>query len=176
MVSTPLAVVVTILFSAAALFSVARLAKSRSPVTRANYGLHLLMSLAMIAMAWRDTIAAPAVQTAVFGGGTLWFVVRALIRRHARRGPALDLYHAVMMAVMTVMVLSMGDGMSHDGRLAAALAAAGGFFAVAAIMWALLLVRRRHGAPPSRLRANLTREAVYELAMAAGMAVMALSQ
>lgn len=184
MVSTPLAVVVTILFAGAALFSVGRLAKSHSPVTRANYVLHLLMSLAMIAMAWPGaTDRLTPVQVLVFAAATLWFVARfvLLTRRATKRRPALDLYHGAMMGTMTVMVLSMSShgadhsAASHDGRLEASLAVAGGFFAVAVVMWAVVLVQRLRGAPPSRLRTNLAGEAVYELAMAAGMAVMAFS-
>lgn len=184
MVSAPLAIVVTCLFAGAAMFSIARLAKSHSPITQANYGLHLVMSLAMIAMAWPGTtnLLTP-VQLLVFAVATLWFVARfvVLIRRGNRRRPALDLYHAVMMATMTLMVMSMRNlgsdmsAMSHGGWPGAALAAMGGFFAVAVVMWVALLIQRLWGNPPSRLRTRLSGEAIYELAMAAGMAIMAFS-
>lgn len=182
MVSAPLAVVVTIIFAGAALFSIARLTKAHGPVTRANYVLHLLMSLAMMAMAWPGTmdLLLPA-QALIFAAATLWFVARfvLLARRGRKRGPAFDLYHAAMMATMTLMVLSMqGHGpdpsaMSHSDGLDAGLAAAGGFFAVAVVMWAVVLVRRIRGVPASRLRTSLAGDAAYELAMAAGMAIMA---
>lgn len=180
MVSAPLAIVVTCLFAGAAMFSIARLAKSHSPITQANYGLHLVMSLAMIAMARPGTtnLLTP-VQLLVFAVAPLWFVARFVVL--IRRRPALDLYHAVMMATMTLMVMSMRNlgsdmsAMSHGGWPGAALAAMGGFFAVAVVMWVALLIQRLWGNPPSRLRTRLSGEAIYELAMAAGMAIMAFS-
>lgn len=118
-----LSLVFTAVFLATAVYSLVRLAElgatgDRSG-SRAAELTHLVMSLAMIAMAWAwtggPTSPSGVLQIVVFGAATVWFALRALTPGHPR---AVAGYHVVMNAAMVWMVAAMpqimGVSMSAD--------------------------------------------------------------
>lgn len=194
-----LAIVVSVLFAAAMLFAVVRLTTSRSAIGRMNFGLHALMSAAMIVMAWSAGWQNTP-QAFIFLAAAAWYLARIgvhVYRRHQL--PILfDGYHAFMMLAMALMLGSMDDvATEHDGatghghmtqmnhasdvmihehsQLYAWFDPMGWTFVLAAIVWAALSIRRRVAVMPSRLRTQLTADGLYEVAMAAGMAIMFLA-
>lgn len=120
--SPMLSLVFTAVFLATAVYSLVRLAElgaigDRSG-SRAAELTHLVMSLAMIAMAWAwtggPTSPSGVLQIVVFGAATVWFALRALTPGHPR---AVAGYHVVMNAAMVWMVAAMPQimGMSMSG-------------------------------------------------------------
>lgn len=121
--SPMLSLVFTAVFLATGVYSLVRLAElgatgDRSG-SRAAELTHLVMSLAMIAMAWAWTggPASPSgvLQIVVFGAATVWFALRARTPGHPR---AVAGHHVVMNAAMVWMVAAMpqimGMSMSAD--------------------------------------------------------------
>lgn len=110
--SVVLTVVFTLVFTVTAAYALLRFAGSgdRAPGDRLVTLFHLLMSLAMVAMAWAWT-GGPAtpggiVQILVFGGFTLWFAARTATPA-AAHGRVAGAYHLVTGAAMTWMVAAM---------------------------------------------------------------------
>ncbi|MFC5062880.1 DUF5134 domain-containing protein [Actinomycetospora atypica] len=122
MFSPTLSLVFTAVFLATAVYSLVRLAELGATGdrdgSRAAELTHLVMSLAMIAMAWAwtggPTSPSGMLQLVVFGAATLWFATRALTPGHPR---AVAGYHVVMNAAMVWMVAAMPQimGMSTSG-------------------------------------------------------------
>nr|WP_269151194.1 DUF5134 domain-containing protein [Spelaeicoccus albus] len=132
---------------------------------------HLLMAIAMIAMAWPSGMGVPAgPQVVVFGLAAVWLVVQALLARRpwmkgahgTHQHPIALWYHAFMMGAMVLMVVMMGRAGEWIAPTAVAVAA---IFAFAAIRWIAAAVRR----PRER---HCVVERIYEVLMAAGMASM----
>ena len=120
--SPMLALVFTAVFLATGVYSLVRLAElgatgDRSG-SRAAELTHLVMSLAMIAMAWAwtggPTSPSGVLQIVVFGATTVWFALRARTPGHPR---AVAGYHVVMNAAMVWMVAAMPQimGMTMSG-------------------------------------------------------------
>ncbi|PCN48190.1 hypothetical protein Csp2054_08530 [Curtobacterium sp. 'Ferrero'] len=128
----PLSTALTVLF---ALTGAGYLAFACRPgsdgVARVSDVLHVLMSVAMLAMpwSWGMTVAPPVLQVVVFGIGTAFYLVLVLsggrLGRHDHHGPGgsgrLVLgYHVLMMGAMVVMGVMMlptgsGSAMSMPG-------------------------------------------------------------
>lgn len=116
----------TALFAYAAAYCLARIVSSTGVAHRIDHGAHLLMALAMIAMAWPWGDSIPlAPQAVVFGISAIWFALRAIrgwrpagtgsvVDRH-RHGPATGLYHSVMMSAMVWMAAVMAGWLSGAG-------------------------------------------------------------
>ena len=117
-----LALVFTAVFLATGVYSLVRLAELGAGGdrgdSRAAELTHLVMSLAMIAMAWAwtggPTSPSGVLQIVVFGAATVWFALRALTPGHPR---AVAGYHVVMNAAMVWMVAAMPQimGMTMSG-------------------------------------------------------------
>lgn len=114
-----LRVFVTILFVLAGCYCASRLTRRISVPARGTYVAHLLMSVAMIAMAWPGGVGLlPVPQLVVFGAATAWFLVLALsfgrawstATHHELHGRLVYWYHAVMMASMVWMLAVMDAG------------------------------------------------------------------
>lgn len=123
--SLPLSVLLTVLFTVTALGYLGFAFRPGSTgVSRVSDVLHVLMSIAMLAMpwSWGMTLAPPTLQIIVFAVATLFYLVLTLgggrYGSHEHHGPGgsgrLVLgYHVVMMAamvVMGVMMLPMAGG------------------------------------------------------------------
>lgn len=146
--SVVLIVVFTLVFAATGAYALVRWARLSSaggaPGARLVELFHLLMSLAMVAMAvaWTGDPATPRgiVQILVFGAFTLWFAARTVTRTLGPSGA----YHVVMGAAMTWMVVAMplmmgtstagtsGGGHAGHGGAAADMGAEGAMGADAA--------------------------------------------
>jgi hypothetical protein len=129
-----LRVVVTALFALAALYCAGRLTRRVSIPARGTYAAHLLMSVAMIVMAWPAGVGIlPWPQVLLFSVGTLWFIALAISfargwaqgTHHETHGRLVYWYHAVMMAAMVWMLVVMdgsllGAGGAHGGSAGSA--------------------------------------------------------
>jgi hypothetical protein len=128
----------TALFGMTALFHTGRIVVSRGshPVDFAADGLHVLMSVAMVAMVWPWGMRVPAIgYGAVFTAAAAWFGAVAMYRlgpAHAGHGGVLGAwYHAAMMASMVWMALVMSVSaeplavVTAGGRSAGGMAMAG---------------------------------------------------
>ncbi|WP_328470639.1 DUF5134 domain-containing protein [Streptomyces sp. NBC_00448] len=116
--------ILTVLFAAVTLLSVARALRpgqARAAAERTTHALHALMGTAMAVMVWPRGMDVPATPQAVFFLlAAAWFVVAALLRgRWIWRGPGEAghprthvVLHAVMMGGMAWMLLAMPDDMS----------------------------------------------------------------
>ncbi|QDZ13572.1 DUF5134 domain-containing protein [Humibacter ginsenosidimutans] len=111
-----IAVVVTVLFAITGAYCLVRVAVGYSWIDRVSNGVHVVMSLVMLAMPWPwVSVFATAAQIAFFTAAALWYVYLALFDVHAdagpgeghHRGPALLWYHAGMMAAMVWMAVAM---------------------------------------------------------------------
>lgn len=128
--STPVSIVLTLVFAVAGLGYLAFAVRSASGASRASDVLHLLMSIAMLSMpwAWGMKFMPPGLQLIVFGLGTAFFTVLLLGRgrfaglgHHAHGGAQAWMlgYHVAMMAAMVVMAGTMlAVGSSGDGATA----------------------------------------------------------
>lgn len=117
-----------LVFVATALHSVGLAAASRTIGSGIGHGLHMVMSLDMVAMCWPWWTAIPALPQGVFfGAAAVWYASR--LGQRWRRGQATARFvlhqasHAVMMLVMVWMVAAMGPAVASQGE---ALASAGG--------------------------------------------------
>ncbi len=155
---------------------------------RVLQGLHALMSVGMIGMAWALPVP-PAVGIAVYGIATLLLAALWLRSAGPRGRPIADhptwmlAVHAAMMAAMVWMSLPGGHGTAHGGghdhgmgmpdvQLAIGLALTVGVLAgtVLSVAEAVLCAIRT----PPRWRAHVLDDAVAAL-MGAGMSAMMLS-
>ncbi len=118
----------TAVFAMAAGYHLLRLGRQRDRWSLLDDGLHVVMSVGMVAMLWPWGVAVPVMAyVLVFTAAALWFAARALffvspavvgaeeeaapvLRHHGSRGTAW--YHAGMMASMIFMAVAMGAGMS----------------------------------------------------------------
>jgi hypothetical protein len=117
MIADPaLRVVVTVLFGFTAVYCAWRVTRPVSVPVRGTYAAHLLMSVAMIVMAWPGGVGLLAwPQLVLFGAAAVWFTVLALSfgrawalgAHHALHGRLVYWYHAVMMAAMVWMLVVM---------------------------------------------------------------------
>ncbi|TDV44267.1 DUF5134 domain-containing protein [Actinophytocola oryzae] len=116
--STALSFVFTVVFAVTGIYSLARLAAvlagEGTPEDRLVELFHLVMSLAMVGMAWAfvggpETTGGRA-QIVFFGAFTIWFVYRAATHSRLTNG-----YHFVMAAAMTWMVAAMPLMMGTSG-------------------------------------------------------------
>lgn len=162
---------VTAVFVACSGYCTYRLVTRGHRVAQFNLFAHLLMSIAMIAMAWPSGMGLPAEpQIVVFGLAAVWLIVQALLAgqswmdgahgSHDSRGGLW--YHAFMMAAMVFMVAIMGRAGVWIAPTALAVAAV---FALSAVRWLVAAARRPH-------RGHCVVERSYEVLMAAGMASM----
>lgn len=110
------AVVVTVLFAVAGAYCAIRVVVGWSWIDRLSNGVHLVMSLVMLAMPWPWASVFPtAAQIVFFTAAGLWYVYLGLFDAHAdagpgeghHSGPALLWYHAGMMAAMVWMAVAM---------------------------------------------------------------------
>lgn len=163
--------VVTGLFVAAGGYCTYRLVGRGRRIEQFNLFAHLLMAIAMIAMAWPSGMGMPATpQIVLFGTAAAWLLIQAFLAKRpwmegahgTHEHPGALWYHAFMMAAMVWMIVAMGD--SGEWIAPAAIAAAA-IFAFAAIRWAVDAARRPH-------RHTRIVERVYEVLMAIGMAAM----
>lgn len=180
----------TIAFICIALYLLARLvSERRNPGQAVSHGLHALMALDMVAMAWPWWEVIPWwPQLILFSVATGWFLVMALLR--ARRIVPRDavvghtawhqLVHALMMGAMVWMVAVMAPGQGaghahHDHGEMSGAAAAAGLVLVVLLLVAVLLEIWNAGTL-MRKRENESRAQVLERAvmavMLAGMAWM----
>lgn len=107
--------IVTALFVVTGAFCAYRCVRERSWPDRAGDVLHLVMCVAMVAMAWPATMSVARVpQTVFFGLAALWFLVAAFTGRahDGHGGRRVAVYHVVMMAAMAWMVFVMPRAMS----------------------------------------------------------------
>lgn len=143
-----------LVFVLTALHSVGRAAASRSVGSGIGHGLHVVMSLDMVAMCWPWWTVIPAwPQGVLFGAAAAWFASR--LGLHWRRGQATARFalhqasHAVMMLVMVWMVAAMGPMVSAgSGRLrgaSGATAASAGSTGSGADMAAAMAGAHSHG-------------------------------
>lgn len=111
--------VLTLPFSSTALYSCLRLVRDRKLFLVVGDGLHLVMSLAMIAMCWPWWSVIPALPLLfVFIVGTIWFVLVAALQSQRRIPRASvgghsawhQVAHAIMMLAMVWMILAMPSG------------------------------------------------------------------
>ena len=121
----------TLTFSATAAYAAPRLILGRKPLVTVGDGLHLAMSLVMIAMCWSWWAALPVPpQLVIFAAGTVWFVTVAALQSWRRITRASvgghsawhQVAHAVMMLAMVWMLLAMPSGaepstQTHHGSL-----------------------------------------------------------
>ncbi|TXK18968.1 DUF5134 domain-containing protein [Homoserinibacter sp. GY 40078] len=172
--------VFTVIFGATGVYSVVLTIIDRRLIERVMHGLHILMSLAMIAMAW--ALSVPTLpQVLVFSIGALYCAaiwVRSLLRGGtgiAEHPPWMLGYHALMMLAMVWMVApgTAGQHVTLPAALAAtgALGAAGLYagVAVAVADAAVCLVRR-----PPRTALHVSDD-VSTAAMGIGMGAMTLA-
>ncbi|TCP42629.1 uncharacterized protein DUF5134 [Tamaricihabitans halophyticus] len=89
---------------------------------RVDAAWHMLMSIAMVAMAWPWGMSLPTVpQTVLFGVASVWFIGRIAFHRGGDHAGTLaasrsaGVHHAAMMAAMAWMVASMPSLMSGHG-------------------------------------------------------------
>lgn len=116
--------ILTVLFAAVTLLSVARALRpgvAHATAERTTHALHAVMGTAMAVMVWPRGMDVPATpQAAFFLLAAAWFVVAALLRgRWIWRAPGEAghprthvVLHAVTMGGMAWMLLAMPDGMS----------------------------------------------------------------
>ena len=111
--------VLTLTFSATAVYASLRLFTDRKPLLIVGNVLHLVMSVVMVAMCWPWWSVLPAVpQTLFFSAGMVWFGAIALLQARRRIPRAAvgghsawhQVAHAVMMAAMVWMILAMPSG------------------------------------------------------------------
>lgn len=125
--------VLTVVFAGTALYSLFALVSSPTrtgsralprPVARVGYSLHVVMSVAMIAMAWPWGMSIPLVpQIIVFALAAGWFLVVAVVRWRRPGGEhdsrAALIAHAAMMGAMVwmlaVMPITMTTGSGATG-------------------------------------------------------------
>lgn len=117
--------------------------RARVAADRVSYGLHVLMSVGMIAMPWAWGMSIPvSLSVAVFTAASLWYAFQAVFRPasaagpgdgHAHHGPILLWYHAVMMAamvwmavLMSIMVELSGTGVDPPAAMAGMTGMTGG--------------------------------------------------
>lgn len=172
----------TAVFAAVAARLAYRLVRNRHrPIMVIGDGLHVVMALVMIAMAWPWWAALPwAAQLVGFALATAWFLAVWLGQVLGRFEPAqLDchpawhqLVHALMMGAMTWMVASMPPAASHEhaGHVLSTGMLAAGFVCVALLLVSAALMvidaaTHRHG------RDHLV-DTVAMVAMLTGMAAM----
>jgi hypothetical protein len=119
--SAPLSWTLTLVFVGIAAFYGYRFMRAvgggqPSRADRVSAGMHVVMSLGMIPMAWWWGMDLPVVpQLAVFGLGAVWFLALAVscsgargCAMHQRRGMRFyDVHHFVLMAAMVWMVAAM---------------------------------------------------------------------
>jgi hypothetical protein len=106
--------IVTAVFVLTGAFCAYRCVRERSWPDRAGDGLHLVMCVAMVAMAWPATMSVARLpQTVFFGLAALWFLVVAVkgVAHHGHGGRRVASYHVVMMAAMAWMVFVMPRAM-----------------------------------------------------------------
>ncbi|NUS43878.1 MAG: DUF5134 domain-containing protein [Mycobacteriaceae bacterium] len=116
--------VVTAMFAVSAAHCVAAL-RQPGGLDRVGHCLHLLMCLAMIAMAWPFSMSWPTIPPMVlFVVAAAWFAVAAVTRGGRRPTHA---YHAVMMAAMAFMYAAMTEDLiPGSGSVMAGMDAGGG--------------------------------------------------
>lgn len=117
--------VFTIGFACIALYLLWRMVSEfKHPTQALGHGLHVLMALDMIAMAWPWWELIPWwPQLILFGAATLWFLIMAVLRarRVVPKGAVVghsawhQVVHALMMGAMVWMVAVMapGEGLGH---------------------------------------------------------------
>ena len=104
--------IVTIAFTAVGLFCLYRCVRESTATQRIDDVLHVLMCVAMVAMAWPAAMDVARVpQIVLFGAAALWFAGVLVAGRSGHGRLALG-YHAVLMAAMAWMVLVMPSAMS----------------------------------------------------------------
>jgi len=127
--SLALCLVVTAVFALTGLYCAGRLVRRQSAVGAGTYVAHLLMSVAMIVMAWPAGMAVPVIpQVVLFSVAAVWFVLIALaygrswVRdSHAEHhGRIVYWYHAGMMAAMVWMLVAMGTTMGSRASMGSA--------------------------------------------------------
>lgn len=111
--------VLTLTFSATAAYSALRLVNDRKPLLVVGDSLHLVMSLAMIAMCWPWWAVIPTLpQLLAFIAGTMWFVLVTVLQAQRRitrsslggHSAWHQVAHAIMMLAMVWMILAMPSG------------------------------------------------------------------
>lgn len=111
--------VLTLAFSVTAAYTAIRLVLDRKPLLSIAHALHLVMSLAMIAMCWPWWTVVPArPQLLLFAAGTAWFAALTVLQARFRLARAAlgdhgawhQVAHAVMMLAMVWMLLAMPSG------------------------------------------------------------------
>ncbi|GLY42856.1 DUF5134 domain-containing protein [Amycolatopsis sp. NBRC 101858] len=113
--------ILTAIFAATGAFCAYRCLRQGTPAERTGDVLHVVMCVAMVAMAWPATMSvARWPQTVFFAAAAVWFVgVAASGTSHADHGgPRVAIYHVVMMGAMAWMVFVMPramDGMTGSG-------------------------------------------------------------
>lgn len=198
--STPTSVVLTVVFAiTAAGYLLFALRGRTNAVSRISDVLHLLMSIAMLAIpwGWGSVVAPPVAQIVVFSLATAFYLVLLVggdrVGAHEHHGPGGSArlvvgYHVVMMAAMVVMGAMMtgmhpaagssmpgmsmgGSGGRMSGGMAPGWSAVSWLLAVVFAVATLWLIVRLVGA----LRARAGRLAVADAAlltlMSAGMAL-----
>lgn len=165
--------VVTAIFVSCSGYCAYRLMIRGRCVSQIDFLFHLLMSLAMVAMAWPSGTGIPAgPQIAVFFAAAVFLIVQATLAGGSKsrqwvfgahgHGRGALWYHAFMMLAMVGMVAMMGETAAWLGPVAVATAIV---FAYAAVRWLVVVLL-----PPHRRRRLV--EHVYESLMASGMAAM----
>ena len=193
--SPVVAVILTVLFSVTGIgYLVRAIRDGGGAIGRTSDILHIVMSIAMLAMpwAWGMTFLPPPLQMFLFGLATLFFVGLLFVGPSAgeatdhHSGCASLVYHVVMMGSMIVMAVMMsgmssgsamsmpgmdmgsGSGMDMSGSSAWTSVVSVIFvviFAVGAI-WQLIRLFR-----PAHVHVGARTNAALLLAMSAGMAV-----
>ncbi|GAA0537557.1 DUF5134 domain-containing protein [Saccharopolyspora thermophila] len=199
---TLLRAVLTILFLGTGLVSLHRAMLLRDLPGRVSAASHVVMSAAMVAMAWPWGMVLPAApQIAVFALSALWFLLRAANGRlcggHPRREQA---HHALMAVAMAWMVAVMPTLMTSGGpepghghhalvsgtpvaapsasgppiAVVATTAVLGVYFVLASLPWLSAAVDLGRTAVLKQHR-TAAREAACHAAMSAGMGAMLLA-
>ncbi|MCZ4521744.1 DUF5134 domain-containing protein [Rhodococcus ruber] len=123
---TPLRWATTALFVFAAGYCLYRITCAARWTVRIDHGFHLVMCVAMIAMAWPWGLGVPPIpQGVLFTAAAVWFAISAArtvpssvgVDEHPH-GPLMGSYHAFMMAAMVWMVAVMAGWLpgtaAHD--------------------------------------------------------------
>lgn len=121
MLVSPLAIPVSLILAAGAVFCLTRVIREPSWVVRLNFSVHTLMALGMLGMVWHNVNVPLLPQLLLFCFASFWFVLQTVAHPksnlgcHTRSGRLSCLYHAAMLAAM-VFMLAVPHSAIHQGQ------------------------------------------------------------